>query len=307
MNFNKWTSLIFFLCCCVQQSPLEAWIDTGHMVVAEIARSQLKPSVLTQTDHLIDLWGKNYPDSNTFVTSSCWVDDLSIYGLKAFDTWHFMLIPYDPDKVLTEDKKKLAIAQTTNNNVEWAIKQCIATLSNAQAKPAEKAMALRFLIHFVADIHQPLHVTSLFSAKFPDGDQGGNQYTISGVKSPNLHAYWDSGLGMFESIKRPLEWSSKRKIEKFAEKITAAFPLEKAKEENLIHDKVEEWAKEGEKIASTVCYAIPLGTQPTSAYIKSGQEVVTQRIALAGYRLAFLLNALFLQSSDIEGQPKQAK
>jgi hypothetical protein len=60
--------------------------------------------------------------------------------------------------------------------------------------PAERAVALSWLLHLLADLHQPLHVTTLYAADvFPDGDRGGNDIAIAG--GSNLHAMWDGALG----------------------------------------------------------------------------------------------------------------
>lgn len=291
---------IFSLVMCLKTSSAQAWDTTGHMVIAEIAKNSLRPSVLEQIEQLVKLWGKDYPESNTFLTCSCWVDDIAENGVKEFDTWHFMLIPYDPENLLTEEKKALLVAKTANNNVEWAVKQSIQSIANNKIKPFEKAMMVKFLMHFMADIHQPLHVTSMFSEKFPDGDNGGNLYLISGVTKPNLHQYWDSALGFLEEVQRPLEGTGKRVIERLAEKCMEELPLAKAKEKNLLNDDVAGWAQESYDIATKECYSVPFGTKPSPAYINNGQAIARRQLALAGYRLAFILNAMFLQDSDLQ-------
>lgn len=295
---------ILVLCLCLRSAVGYAWSGTGHMVVAEIAKNSLRPSALEQLEALIKVSGKDYPESNTFVTSSCWADDIKKNGVNEYDTWHYMLIPYDPNNLLTEEKKELLIAKTTNNNVQWALKQCIQSIANSNIKPVEKAMVVKFVIHFMADIHQPLHVTSLFTEKLPEGDNGGLLFLISGVAKPNLHEFWDSGLGMLEEVKRPLQGSEKRVIERLAEKCMDEFPLSKAKEQNLLNDDVAGWAQESYEIASKFCFNLEPGSQPTPTYVREGQAIVKKRLALAGYRLAFILNAMFFQDSDIKNLSK---
>lgn len=57
----------------------------------------------------------------------------------------------------------------------WEINQAIATITNTRAAELDKARQLRFLIHMVGDIHQPLHAATLYSNEFPRGDLGGNR------------------------------------------------------------------------------------------------------------------------------------
>lgn len=80
--------------------------------------------------------------------------------------------------------------------VPWAIGLTAATLGNSASTDLDRARALRFLVHFAGDIHQPLHAAEMYSAAFPDGDLGGNYFKVSVPGFPsitNLHYYWDGG------------------------------------------------------------------------------------------------------------------
>lgn len=77
-----------------------------------------------------------------------------------------------------------------------------------QVPPPAPPAQLRFLVHFVGDLHQPLHAATMYSAEFPDGDLGGNYYKIQVPGSSyttNLHSFWDSGAGnAWKNPVRPL-------------------------------------------------------------------------------------------------------
>ena len=61
-----------------------------------------------------------------------------------------------------------------------------------------KSFALRLLIHYVGDIHQPLHATSRVDENYPSGDRGGNLFTLPSKKTAkNLHAVWDSLIYLY--------------------------------------------------------------------------------------------------------------
>jgi hypothetical protein len=80
--------------------------------------------------------------------------------------------------------------------VPWAIGLTAATLGNSASADVDRARALRFLVHFAGDVHQPLHAAEMYSADFPEGDLGGNYFKVSVPGYPsidNLHYYWDAG------------------------------------------------------------------------------------------------------------------
>ena len=104
--------------------------------------------------------------------------------------WHFINTPYVEGPVVAPIQPP-----GTEYNVVWAIEQARNVLSNPDSSTLDKARQLRFLLHFVGDIHQPLHTASLYSAQFPDGDRGGNNFIVNGGNVSNLHEFYDSGAG----------------------------------------------------------------------------------------------------------------
>ena len=78
-----------------------------------------------------------------------------------------------------------------SSNVAWAIRETNYTLGYYKAKKLDQARALRFLIHFAGDIHQPLHAATMFDQNVfppPVGDEGGNKFPIQGANQSELHA-----------------------------------------------------------------------------------------------------------------------
>ncbi|HEX8833087.1 MAG TPA: S1/P1 nuclease, partial [Abditibacteriaceae bacterium] len=150
-----------------------AWWDGGHMVVAQIAHTRLEPKVRARVDALVGQGAQ--PRNNTFVTAACWPDDLKDYNVHAYDTWHYTNLPL----VLTGGKPPKV---QPNIDILWAMNQCVNAIKKRKPNPKypnreilatpdiEKARALRFLIHLVGDVHQPLHSTTLYSAAHPHGD-----------------------------------------------------------------------------------------------------------------------------------------
>lgn len=144
------------------------------------------------------------------------------------------------------------------------------------------------LAHFVGDIHQPLHTVSLFSAAHPDGDQGGNKFVIiEKSQRSNLHKLWDSGFGLYDN-----ENASPEQIRELTNTITASYPRTYFGEKVINELSPEAWTKEGMKNAVTYVYKTPENIAPSVDYWNTGKRVSSEQVALAGYRLAQLLNQL---------------
>ncbi|MCP5115477.1 MAG: hypothetical protein GY953_32015, partial [bacterium] len=199
--------------------------------------------------------------------------------VRAFDAWHYINLP-NPD-----DSREAVPPRP--ENVIWAIEQATSTLRGDGGDFA-KAMMLRFLLHFVGDIHQPLHCVNRRTAAKPKGDRGGNDFELDHAHR-QLHAYWDHGgdalpafdHGDWRALVRPL-----------AREVVRAVP-ESAVPEWTDGDP-ETWAKESLALAYGVVYVgIQEGARPGPEYAARVHEVVRRRLAVGGYRLAALLNGLF--------------
>ncbi|NGX26820.1 MAG: hypothetical protein K940chlam6_00745 [Chlamydiae bacterium] len=135
-----------------------------------------------------------------------------------------------------------------------------------------------------------MHCCSLFNKKFPHGDLGGNRYTLKG-KYANLHLLWDSGAGAF-SENRYLENSFDSKP--IAKELMQKYPR---KNFSKIHSP-EQWAEESHKLAVTVAYQVKEGSTPSEEYLEKVREVSKSQAALAGYRLAEILNSIPLYAHN---------
>jgi hypothetical protein len=162
----------------------------------------------------------------------------------------------------------------------------------------ERAEALRFIIHFVGDLHQPLHTTARDTDAFPAGDRGGNDFKIlpplvlsREARPPqNLHALWDRGVGLFGEASRPLDMNSRMLIDTQAETLMAALPRESLPAAG--DDKPMDWVMEGAAIAKSEVYRLKENQPPSNEYMRASRIIVARRAVLAGYRLADLLNKL---------------
>jgi hypothetical protein len=266
------------------------WVDSGHMVVGAIAYRHLHPKVRGEVDRLLRIGGD--PRTAEFITATCWADDIK-HDRPETAKWHYIDIPFKADGTTPSTKPD-------PQNVVWAINRFSAILHDFRQTDADRAEALRFLLHFVGDIHQPLHATTRETPEHPDGDAGGNRFRIeppamyaSDDRPPhNLHIIWDLGCGLLPETHRdfrPLTPESRAQIEAIATKVEVDEPLAKTRVKQT--DPMG-WAEESFEKAKEVVYSLPEGSSPSDAYMARGRQLCEERIALAGLRLANLLNQL---------------
>lgn len=280
----KLFKFIFILLLLSVTSYSYGWNAMGHRVIAQIAYDHLQPKAKQQVNQLIDFLANEYPYNSTFQTAAVWADSLRQDDVNTFNQWHFINLPFSSDGTAT-------IAETTPN-ILWAITQSENVLTSVHSNQFEKAFFLRFLIHLVGDAHQPLHCINYFSKNFPQGDGGGNLFTITNSSVGNLHALWDNGLGLFD-IKACFFGKFKfRRTNCLVDQIEKIYPSSyfaaKAQDLNAQH-----WVQESFTLAQKIAYKIQLNTEPSPQYIQQTQTIASQQLALAGYRLANLLNQLY--------------
>jgi len=187
-------------------------------------------------------------------------------------------------------------------NVAWAITEAHSTVYGKKSTLLDKSRQLRFIVHFVGDVHQPLHAASYFSAQFPAGDAGGNAWPVAGVSYTNeLHAVWDSGAGQWVTdIVRPLNASGMAYLQAFAASIITAHPASDPSIAPLILEtNPMAWANESNAYAASFVYTAAQAPTPLSAdYIAQAQALSLRQIAVGGYRLATLLEYIFTAAAE---------
>ncbi len=266
-----------------------AWVDSGHMVVSSIAEKKLSKTAKAEVERLLGLAPE--ANSNSILTAACWADDVR-RERRNTGPWHYKDHHFRDDGKPSENK-------ADEENAVWAIEKFSLILKDNTKPDLERQEALRFLLHYVGDIHQPLHATARDTEEHPKGDKGGNDFKVKtpenfvGSTRPprNLHSLWDLGGGLFEDAKRPLSVASRAQVESQAHTISALFP--EAKFGGAINKaNPQDWADESFALAKSRVYALKEDTVPSQAYMSVAQATSAERVALAGYRLARLLNQL---------------
>ncbi len=286
MTTRKWLVLPLLSIAAISS----AWVDTGHMVVAAIAEKRLSKKASAEIARLLELAPEK--NSNSMLTAACWADDIRRTRQNT-GPWHYKDHHFRDDGTPSVNK-------ADEENAVWAIEKFSAILKDKSKPDAERQEALRFIMHFVGDIHQPLHATAHDTEAFPKGDRGGNDFKIKnpeiykGSTRPprNLHTLWDLGGGLFQDAKRPLTEISQAQIESQAHTISLLYAPKPKVEAKLLDTSPQVWADESYEVSRAKVYKLAEDIVPPIEYMMVVQQTSAKRVALAGYRLAFLLNKL---------------
>ncbi len=278
-----------------------AWGDEGHEVIATLAYKRLTPKAKKSVDALLakDTDDLTQPD---FASRATWADkyrdsDRNTTKTRYLGTrqWHFVDIEIDggtleaacfgrpPLPAGTEASQGPADACVVDK-----LEQFKRELEDPTVSAGEKTLALKFIMHFVGDIHQPLHASD-------HNDRGGNAVAIEAAPSvaqSNLHSYWDTRL---------------------VQRLGSTVPLAAANVGKLITAKnavlwstgsIEDWANESFAQAKATAYNFSgektfvddhggTGEVLDASYEARALPVAREALAKASVRLADLLNEVF--------------
>jgi hypothetical protein len=300
-----------------------AWGCEGHQVIALIAESHLTPHALATVKQILNA----YPidpaldrfckqgGTDPLADSSTWSDDIRSSRPET-GPWHYIDIP---DGAQRRDLAKFCplpqscVTQVIRNQLA-ILKESGNKLENSAQQEAE---ALRFLIHFVGDLHQPMHAIS-------NNDLGGNCVPVAYFNdlpqlrnpetdsyTPNLHGVWDINLlaKIFPG----------KNVEQVSAELSSEYHSKIGRWKKAAPD-VDGWAWESHQAAIKVAYGklpvpvpveaplpvkscadddqvglrrLKLDEHLDKSYQSASAPLIKQRLAMAGARLAMLLNQLF--------------
>lgn len=271
-----------------------SWCDAGHMLVAEIAYQKLSAEARQAILTINDTMAKKTPQFGSIHSAATYPDKSKDYPeLWSWDVWHFTNIPYDPEHFLSEEQKQKIVEQNKNNDVIFGINETIKFLSCSPDEGLNKWYMYAYLLHFVADIHQPLHCSTLYSSKYPEGNRGGNLFLIAGMKQKNLHSFWDFALDTLPDMEALEQSEIESFIKVKSQQMMAKYPPCFFTDLQDINPR--NWAEESAEYAHSLTFHLQEGEIPHNDYLDRGREIAEQRLTLAGYRLAFVLNHIFAQ------------
>jgi hypothetical protein len=244
-----------------------AWGDIGHRIVAELAWRQLDPSAKAEVQRLLKADGD---DSLPDIAS--WPDRLrdnpetkdlgKATSMLHYADFHDPKCHYDPPVDCADGKCVIG-----------GIEKYVAILGDRHKSNAERAEALKFVVHFVGDVHQPLHAGNR-------DDKGGNEYQVQfDGKGTNLHSVWDSKLLYTSNLK----WDA------YADRLAAEGPVKLPKPMAPLDNPYAQWAEESCQVVAQPGF-YPDSHKIDDAYVAKNLPVAELRLREAGKRLADLLN-----------------
>jgi hypothetical protein len=279
------------LCCITPRAY--SWGDEGHEIIGLIADHYLEPAVRAKVVAIL-------AGDATHLTSTTQIDSEATWADKYRDSdrnttkvhynrthnWHFVDLELQAPDLKSAcfgqpplPRKKVASVGPANDCVVDKINEFAAELKSPTTTKKERRFALQFILHFVGDIHQPLHASD-------DHDQGGNLkiVTAPGIASNKLHHDWDTEfvarLGANEAA--------------IAQQLIAN--ITDAQRAQWASGTPADWAAESFGIAKDHSYGLlptpdkPNHYQLTAAYVTDASAVTQEQLGKAGVRLAYILN-----------------
>lgn len=257
---------------------VRAWGQQGHRVVGLIAAERLTPTARQNVAWLLD--------GQTLADVASWADSITGEQVQT-SYWHYLNIPpqasgYDRDR---DCPRQPGVAAGSRSD-RW--RDCVVDriayweerLANAKLDRADRATALKFIVHFIGDLHQPFHALGV--------GRGGNDVTVrvfgqtdcgNNPERPspcNLHSVWDSRLISRQNLDDPSYVSALRRLiaDKGFDKQPAGTPAQ--------------WAEQSFRLAKEAL--VTPDTNIDEGYFRRHITVIDERLALGGVRLAASVN-----------------
>lgn len=240
--------------------PAFAWGQIGHRVTGAIAEPLLTRKAKTAVAAIL---GKE-----SLAEASTWADEMrsspEVFWQATANPWHYVTVPVG--------KTYPEAGAPPEGDAYTALKQFSATLKDPRSTLEQKQLALRFIVHLVGDLHQPLHVGS-------GNDRGGNDRKVTfGREETNLHAVWDGTL----VDRQQLSYTEMTAF--LSRKLTPQLKREWANADPLV------WIAESAALHAQI---YPTEDRLSYRYAFNQQDTVDRRLTQAGVRMAAYLNELF--------------
>jgi hypothetical protein len=267
--------LLFSVCSLLGPVAAAAWGPTGHRIVGLIAESRLCPETRRYLEPLLD--------GATLANAGVWADVIRSDPAWAHTKpWHYINVG-DIESIATASREH-------SPNVLSAMADAERQLANRKLPREARAQALRFFIHLLADVHQPLHVGRA-------EDRGGNdiEVMIFGRTRRTLHALWDAEF--------LLDWDALE----LPDNAAAIGALAVNQAAAWLGREPSEWAEES-RAYRPIVYALPAAgpdglIRLDDRYLVTVRGIVHLRLAQAGVRLAERLNRLACPPENVRLDP----
>ena len=274
--------LLLFLLAAGPAPRLWAWGSVGHRTIAFIAQDRLTPRALEKVGEIL---GRG----RDLASVSFWADTIVERRPKTAP-WHYL------DLDVRQDLNRFDLSEACRNHdcVVDQVEKDLGILRERFVPARTRREALKFLVHFVGDLHQPLHCAD-------DGDRGGNEKWLRyrGPHGTWHHYLWVNLHGFWDNLLEPRATADPRRLASLLEK-----EVTPADEKAWCGDRPSDWAYGSFRIARDDIYSeLPAGPLPRSsrwgrdlpADYDTGHmwKIAKGQLEKAGVRLAWLLNGLW--------------
>lgn len=236
----------------------DAWGRTGHYITGEIAQRYLDDRTAAAVERILG--------ETSLAVATVWMDQVRPQDeYRHTADWHWVTIP---DGMTYEETEK-----NPNGDVIRSLEEQIERLKAGGLSEKEERDALRFVIHMIGDMHQPLHVGT-------GEDRGGNDVRVQWMgRNSNLHRVWDTN--MIES------WGLTSV--QFTEALDVVTPETVARWQD---SGPRDWAAESVTYRDSI-YDLPENNELEWEYRNKNFHIVEKRLLQAGVRIAAVLNEIY--------------
>ncbi len=255
--------LLFPSLLTVLSLMLISWGVIGHRAIGKIAENHLTGNAKKAV--------KNILGNERLAMVSTYADEIRPYPQFAYTApWHYVNLPSG----LSFQAFSTQVKSMDKPNIYKALLNCISDLKDASKTKEEHVFALKFLVHLVGDLHQPMHTGH-------SEDAGGNAVKVKLMrKETNLHGLWDSGLIDYTGMS-------------YQELAADCDVLDKKEAKNWNQDDIIKWAYESYQISEQLYAEAAQNTDFDYSYYPNHAEIVKKRIGEAGMHLAAILNEIY--------------
>ncbi|PIB29487.1 S1/P1 nuclease [Maribacter sp. 4G9] len=248
--------LVVFQCSFANDA---IWSKTGHRVIGDVAQEYISRKARKAIEELLD--------GQSLASVSNFADEIKAdRKYSEFSAWHYVNFPADKDYNDVEPSEY--------GDLVIGINKCIEIITSTESSKEDKAFYLKFLVHLIGDLHQPMHIGRL-------EDKGGNDIQLQWFgRGSNLHRVWDSNMiddyGMsFTELSNSLPKLSKQQVKQI--------------QQGDIYD----WIEETQEITNEVYDSTQIGEKLGYQYSYRWWGTVENQLQKGGIRLAAVLNQIF--------------
>ncbi|HEX7332176.1 MAG TPA: S1/P1 nuclease [Pyrinomonadaceae bacterium] len=254
--------------------PAYAWGADGHRIVARIAQQNIRPQTRTRIRQILG-------NGVTLMSVANYADAVRNRYRHTYNN-HFVDIPRDlNDYVATRD---CVVHPEKGNCILGALETYRSEAVKSDLSMGRRRFALKFIVHLIGDMHQPLHCSD-------NEDHGGNDVEVTFLgNDSNLHRVWDSGIinagGLTE--------------QEFADALASDLSAQEIND--LKRGTLITWALEAHTLAREYAYDLPSNNRLGNAYYERSMPVVDKQLLRGGMRLARVLDWMFASHTGTNTQ-----